>query len=251
MTEKDYLRAYERTLRDLPWRQRRELVAELQAHLAEFPPDADLVARLGSPRSYAADVRAAAGLSRQRGLSAFIRARRPRNLVGAVVAVVVVGLLIAAVGWIATYQPLGFGNGVLPAGKEVPGAPGYVLTFHKGRRFDLGMEVVNYGRFTVRVLGVPAGSDAPWSAGLLMSSPHVQTGGFYPPWRRFRPFDLKPRYSVYLRLHGVQACHKPVSAQTTYTFSNFPVRYRFLWHTSTAQIPFPEGQKVVFPRGCR
>ena len=79
MTADDFVRQVELALGDLPWRQRRDLVAELREHLAELPPDTDLYARHGAPDRYAAEMRAAAGLELRRGPFAYLRARRPRN----------------------------------------------------------------------------------------------------------------------------------------------------------------------------
>jgi hypothetical protein len=62
MISEHYLQDVSFQLRDLPWRTRRELVSELEAHLAELPIGTDYRLRLGTPQQYAADMRAAAGL---------------------------------------------------------------------------------------------------------------------------------------------------------------------------------------------
>ena len=39
MTRDEYLREVGFALRDLPWRQRRDVLADLRGHLAELPPE--------------------------------------------------------------------------------------------------------------------------------------------------------------------------------------------------------------------
>jgi hypothetical protein len=251
VTEKAYLRAYARRLRDLPWRQRRELVAELEAHLAEFPSDADLVARLGSPKQYAAEMRKAARIERQRGLGPFLRARRPRTLVFSALLLTLLGLAIGALGWVYSYEPLAFtsGSSRTPLGTHgLPGVDGQAVTFHKGKRFDLSMEFENTGRYTVRVIGVGYRSSAPWTARLLMTPPSYN-GGYTPP-KPFHPFDLRPGQYGDLFLRGVWACHAETDPGATLTLHDFPVRYTFLWRTGTAEIPLFNTLEIQFPKGC-
>jgi uncharacterized membrane protein len=94
VTHDDYLRRVARGLSDLPWSTRRGLLADLRDHLAELPPETNLPARLGTPEQYTADLRAAAGLERRRGLRAYLRARRPRNVIVVTLAVVVLSLTV-------------------------------------------------------------------------------------------------------------------------------------------------------------
>ncbi len=137
MTADEYLRNVSFWLGDLPWGQRQDLLAEIRAHLAELPADTDLEARLGTPDEYAADLRAAAGLERRRGPIAFLRARRPRNLILAVLALTVIGLAIGTVVWVDSYQPhRNSGNTRLRAARlgmlRTP-ATARTVVFHKGR----------------------------------------------------------------------------------------------------------------------
>src|SRR5262245_26244499 len=90
----DYVRQVDGALRDLPWSQRRDLVADLRNHLAELPPETDLVARLGTPVRYASDLRAAEGLERRHGPVAYLRARRPRNVALVAITLTTIGLAI-------------------------------------------------------------------------------------------------------------------------------------------------------------
>lgn len=252
MTPAEYLREVGLCLHDLPWGLRRDLLAELRGHLDELPPETDLEARLGSPQEYAADLRSAAGLDRRHGPLAFLQARRPRNLILAVVVLTVIGLAIGGLVWVDSYQPLAFGDLYqFPAGaKGVPGIEGQSVVFRRGRPFQLGLNVFNGGRFTVRVLGVPYQGPNPWSAHLLMSTPEKYTGGANPPYTPFRPFDLKPGDSVFLQLKGVYACHSGMTPRGATTYSGFPVRYRFLWRTTTTDIALPENLAFVFRKGC-
>lgn len=245
-----YLSRVDAALRDLPWGMRRELMSEVRGHLSELPPDT--AARLGTPEQYAADLRVSAGLERRRGVIAFLRARRPRNLILIGLALTVIGLAIGAVTWIDSYQPLVAGNSsIFPAGaKGEPGLNGEAVVFHKGRPFQFGITVANNGRFTVRVLGVPYVPPLPWTARLMMS-PAVKNGlGFPRRFSPFHPFDLKPGDVAFLRFKGVYACNTRWGAGTAATFDDFPVRYRFLWRTATTDIPLPESLAFSFPRGC-
>jgi hypothetical protein len=251
VTHDEYLQRVRYWLVDLPWSTKRDLLSELRGHLDELPAGTDLDARLGPPQQYAADMRAAAGLERRRGVIAFLRARRPRNVILVALTLVVIGLGIGAVVWINSYQPVAFGNGYqFPAGaKGVSGISGESVAFHNGRPFVLGMEVMNTGRFTVRVLGVPYESYLPWTARLVMGRLNY-TGVYVGPYTRFHPFDLRPRQRRYLLFKGVFACHSGMAVGGALTLSDFPVRFSFLWRTTTAEIPLPEDLAFNFPKGC-
>lgn len=252
MTASEYLRRVAYELRDLPWRQRRDLVSELEGHLAELPPATDFRARLGAPEQYAADMRAAAGLERRRGPIAFIQAQRPRNLIATVVALTVIGLAIGAVAWIDSYQPLSLGDGFrYPAGKELTGLQGELTTFRRGAPFNFGVQIVNGGQFSVRILGVPYEESLPWKVRLMMSRPMTNhLGGMEGPYTRFQPFDLPPGDVVFLFFKGVYACKGPESPHSSVVLVDFPIRYRFLWRTTTFQMPLPENLAINFPKGC-
>ncbi|HEY7422261.1 MAG TPA: hypothetical protein VH541_09630 [Gaiellaceae bacterium] len=273
MSPEDYVHRVDSALGDLPWGMRRELVSELRGHLDELPADTDLEARLGAPEQYAADLRSAAGLERRRGPIAFLRARRPRTAILAMVVLVVIGLALVGAAWAQSYQPLGFsGSVVLPRDAKsdlTVNGISHSAGFHNGRPFELGVQVQNNGRFTVRVLGVPYSSEVPWlsgtlpwSARLLMATEtavplpptlagHGARGWHQGPFRAFRPFDLEPGQSAFLLLKGVFAnCHLMISAGTI-PLTAFPVRYSFLWKTATAQIPLAGGLTIVPPNNPR
>jgi hypothetical protein len=250
----DYLRMVAFELRDLPWKTRREIVCELRGHLDELPPATDLAEQLGRPHEYAADLRSAAGLERRRGVIAFLRARRPRNLVLTTLALILIGFAIGVVVWIDSYQPLAFGNSYrYPDGSvEAPAGDSSSVVFHQGRPFELALEIRNAGRYTVRVLGVPYGSGLPFKARVLMYQPNF-IGGDVSPLERFHPFDLKRGERDILVLRGVYAnCSRWPGTGST-TLFDFPVRYSFLWRTSTANIPLPEELAIVFHQqdNCR
>jgi len=126
VTADDYVRQVERELNDLPWSQRRDLVAELREHLAEMPPDTDFPKRLGSPEKYAMDLRAAAGLERRRGPVAFIRSRRPRDFVLVAALALAIGGVTAVLviryerqQFVKHYQPLeNAGDGLATPGMK-------------------------------------------------------------------------------------------------------------------------------------
>ena len=255
MTADDYLRSVSFELRDLPWGQRQDLLTEIRTHLDELPAGTDLGARLGTPKEYAADLRAAAGLERRRGVSAFLRARRPRNLILVALVLIMIGLGIGAVEWIGSYQPLTLGNGLrYPAGARNDPAGGSFVVFHKRRPFEFGVTVLNTGRFGVRVLGVPEGVHQLFS-GQPMMGPTMErnTAGMEGPYTRFHPFDLAPGQVRLLFYKGVYAhCRYWTSGSST-VWTAFPLRYSFLWKTATADIQLtPNNQlAIVFPKGFR
>lgn len=251
MIAEDYVRMVAFELRDLPWRMRRELVSELEGHLGELPAGTNLHERLGGPNEYAAEMRAAAGLERRRGLIAFLRARRPRNLILTAVVLTVAGLVIGAVVWVQSYQPIAFAGGSIdPAGaKGRVGLYGESVVFHEGRPFQFGTTVENRGRFAVRVLGVPEPAGLPFSARLMISGP-LKNGGVHGPYTRFRPFDLEPGQVRLLFFRGVLAC-RVNGANVGIGLTDFPVRFSFLWRTATVYIPLDEQLAIVFPSGFR
>ena len=240
MTAEEYLRRVDFELRDLPWSMRRELLSELRAHLAELPAGTDL-GTLGTPEEYAADLRSAAGLERRHGLIAFLRARRPRNLALTFIALTIIGLAIGAIVWIDSYQPIGFaGSTQLPLhAKGVAGLEGEAVVVHPGRPFEFGITVQNTGPFTVRVLGVPYSRLVlPFSGRLLMSGPQKEPG-IEEPWKPFHPFDMKPGEIRWLVFKGAYDC-RTMSPGGELTLVDFPVRFKFLWRTTTASIPLDE-----------
>lgn len=248
MSSADYLRRVAFALRDLPWRLRREVLSELREHIAELPEATDLVGRLGTPEAYASDLREAADLERRRGPIAFLRARRPRNVILVVLALTAIGLAAGAVAWVDSYQPLAFGNGYSePRGTVVAPAGGASVAFHEGAPFRYSLEIRNTGRFAVRVLGVPYFPPLVSSVRLLMSGP-TRHGGMDGPFRPFRPLDLPPGRTLFLALRGVyDASCRSLGGSTL--FSALPVRFSFLWRTATAWIPLPETLAIVVPKG--
>jgi len=247
MTSDNYLREVEFALRDLPWRQRRDLVAELRGHLAELPPDTDLYARVGAPDRYAAEMRAAAGLERRRGPIAFLRAQRPRNLLLTAIALVVIGLAIGTLAWIVSYQPLAIGNlySYPKRSVDAPGGDSTSVVVRQGRPFSLAIEIRNYGRYGVRILGVPHYGSWPLRARVLMYPPTSYGGASVRSPRPFRPFNLEPGKFDILVLQGVYRCGSSWKGESGETYMDYlPVRYGFLWRTATASIPLP--MKLVF-----
>ena len=256
LTSDEFVRRFAFALRDLPWRTRRELVADLEDHLAEIPADSELRDRLGSPEQYAADMRDAAGLQRRRGPVAFLRARRPRDLILTVTVLTLVGLVIGSAAWIHSYQPIATGNvGFEPGALDSPTGDGIYYVFHQGRRFRYGMTIWNQGRFTVRVLAVPIEFELPIKYRLLMSRPTTfNYGGLPLPWTPFHPFDLAPGEERAIIFSGTfnEPCN--LRSPGSRFWGSIPIRYRFLWHTGTADVPFPEHLTFVFRKdaasGC-
>lgn len=251
MTAEDYVRRVGFALVDLPWKTKRDLLAELREHLAELPQEMNLVERLGAPEQYAAELRGAAGLDRRRGAIAFLRARRPRNLVLTAAALAVLGLAIGAVAWVDSYQPLVFAGATQDPldSKPTPGAAGVTVVFHQGRPFLYGLSIHNDGRFTVRVLGIPKSVTDFYSGELLMSKD--QTGRLDErPLERFHPFDMRPGSFRWLVFKGVYACTTGMGAGAGVTRAAIAIRYRFLWRTATAWIPLADPLSITFPKSC-
>ena len=244
MTAQEYLRRVELALRDLPWRTRRELVADLRDHLAEV---ASLDA-LGTPEQYAADLRSAADLERRRGPIALLRARRPRNVVLAVVVLTLVGLGIGAVAWVQAYQPLEptFGSIEPYDAVDAPAANSESAVFHDGRLFRFGITVQNTGPFTVRILDVP--EVVPLRARLMMSGP-LKNYAVRGPYMRFHPFDLPPGQVRLLFFEGSRA--KCGWLGVTNVESGIAVKFSFLWRTTTTIVRVPQPLAIIVPRGTR
>jgi hypothetical protein len=249
----DYLRRVDAALSDLPWGVRRDLMAELKGHLEELPPDE--AARLGTPEEYAAEMRTAAGLEHRRGPIAFLRARRPRNLILTVVLLTLIGLAIGSVVWIDSYQPLAWANATQEPldSTPSPGQPGVTVVFRRGRPFQYGISIRNNGRFTVRVLGVPRSVTDFYSGRVLVSKPNP--AGNERPLERFHPFALRPGEVRWLLLKGVYACTTGMGAPGpgygAVTWEAMPVRFSFLWRTRTAAIPLDEPLTINFSKeGC-
>ena len=255
MTRDEYLRSVGYWLNDLPWGMRRDLLAELRAHLDELPTETDLLTELGPPEAYAADLRTAAGLERRRGPIAFLRARRPRNLILIILALAVIGLAIGTVVWIDSYQPLASANAnqfPLTARPSL-GQDGETVVFRRGRPFKLGIAIQNTGRFTVRVLGIPRSNTDFYTGRLLMSKdqgPRLDELPLEP----FHPFDMKPGSFRWLVIKGVYACTTGMGRDNvgaaSITQTAVPVRFSFLWRNATVFIPLNEPLAFSFPKGC-
>jgi HAAS len=258
VTRDEYLRDVGWWLRDLPWGTRRDVLAELRGHLDELPADTDFRAELGPPEAYAGDLRSAAGLERRRGVVAFLRARRPRNLILIVLLLTLAGLAIGAVAWIDSYQPIVYGNATQdPAeSKPSPGQPGMTVVFRKGGPFLYGVTIRNGGRFPVRILGVPRDVTDFFKALLLVNKPNPAENEF--PLQRFRPFDLQPGETRWLVLKGIYACTTgmgggPPGAPRggeAVTREAVQIRFSFLWRTETTFVPTQDPLTITFHKGC-
>lgn len=265
-----YAREVDRALRDLPWTLRRELASELRGHLAELPPGEDLVERLGDPGAYAAEMRAAAGLDPQRGPIAFLRARRPRNVALAVLALVLAAVVIIGVAWVQSYQPIEWAGIVVP--RHVPlndQETVETIPFRSGGHFRLGVAVSNAGEFPVSIVGLGhiealpvaflPNPPLPFSVRLLASRPSKHWV-FHGPYAPFAPIDLQPGAAVMLVLEGTfaKSCRPwqrggvaDVGTSRDMPPGYFPIRFHFLWKTETALI-WPSRQiQISFPQGCR
>lgn len=247
MTKKDYLYWVGRELRDLPWNVRQGLLADLDTHLDEVS-----IEQLGPPAAYAAELRESAGLERRRGPIAYLRARRPRNLVIVGVLLVVIALLASGFAWVESYQPLVHGFGEMTQGKQLTTEE--LATFHDGRRFTFGITVRNDGAFTVRVEDVPLielpSAAYPFSGRIMMSGV-LKNAGVYPPYVPFRPFDLKPGQERLLYLDGRYDNCRDWGGGSGTEIDSFPVTFGFLWRRETIRLPLNEPLVIQVPTGRR
>jgi hypothetical protein len=273
LTTEEYLHRVWSALSDLPWKTKRELLSELRAHLSELPDGTDLRTRLGTPEDYAAELRGAAGLERRRGMIPFLRARRPRNIALTVVALVLLGLVLGSFAWVQSYQPLDWaGGGIRPLNlKFTQNGTAEPIEFHKGGHFRLGVPISNNGSFGVRIVGLgalKAGPIAflphpplPFSIRLLMTRPSKNWDDRGLPLIPSQPFELEPGEESMLVLEGTytKTCRpwQPGDVATPeprgYLFKDgfIPIRFHFLWKTSTALV-FPSFLlEIRFPKGCR
>lgn len=261
----DYLRSVSFELGDLPWSQRQELLAEIRTHLAELPADTDLEGRLGTPQDYAADLRAAAGLERRHGARAFLQACRPRTVVLATLVLVVIGLAIGVVVWVQSYQPLRSGDTELsPSGAtQAAGDDSQSVIFHQGRPFKVGVTVKNTGPFTVHVDSAgqppalplsPAGIGSPGNLPVVarvLISPPLPPNRLVGPFTPFRPFDLRPGETRLVLLKGVYGNCQAWAPGSIAGIDSIPVRFSYLWKTTTVDIPLVTRLAIVMPkRGC-
>jgi hypothetical protein len=249
MTPDQYLREVATELRDLPWKQRRELVAELRTHLGELPAGEN---EMETPAEYAAHLCEAAGLERRRGVIAFLRARRPLYVVLVALALIVLGFAIGAVAWINSYQPIVYGNQTqFPFGAtSSAGQAGDTVVFRNGHPFLYGITIRNDRRFAVRILGVTS-NPGHWSyfrGRLFTSKPTVNDDER--PLVPFHPFDLQPGQERWLVFKGHFACTiGQMAPGGATTWEDVGVRYRFLWRTATAVIPLDDPLEISFPQG--
>lgn len=234
MSTDQYLASVEAHLTDLPWRLRKDLVADLHVHLDELPPGENLAARLGSPESYAGELRAAAGLGPRRGPIAFLCARRPRNLVFAITVLAVVGAVAGAVAWASNYQPLGPGStGMSPVVSGEGALDETVAPFRNGKPFQIGFSVRNAGRFAVRILDVPLEGHHPFVARTFTArSGERGTGPPVP----FKAFTLEPGRERLIVLRGRYANCSNWVAGSSVGYEAMPVRTRFLRWTHTVFV---------------
>jgi hypothetical protein len=248
MTRKEYLREVEWRLRDVPWKRRKQVVGELAAHLDETPPE-----QLDTPQAYAAELRRSENLPRRHGFLAFLRARRPRNLVIVGVLLVLVALIASGFAWAESYQPLAEGNyGLFPI-RAVTGPAGETaVTFRDGAPFRFGFSVRNDGSFAVRVVGVPHATVAdPFVTRTFVSRSLERARDIPGPTTPFRPFDLEPGEQRMLILRGVFANCRKWGGRMTLTYDSLPVRFRFLWRTETVSVPLADPLVVQIPAGRR
>ena len=283
-----YLERLSRAARDLPKARRRELLGEIELHIRQslrHTPCTDeaemaaLLQQVGDPAEIAAAANDQADASLERNP---LWARRLRRSIVVLVAFTVLALALGAAAWIRTYQPIGFARAdALPAGSVNTFGDndhGALVGYRKGigggaGRPVFGVTIQNTGRFTVRVVGLgrywpPLSLFDGWSSRLLMAQytgirvhdPGRFENGYGRGWKRgplepFHPVELGPGQILMILIQGVwRDCAIKVSVGTTIPPRSFPVRYSFLWQTTTTHIPLPGGLTIAPARnpsaGC-
>jgi hypothetical protein len=247
VTREEYLRAVEWQLRDVPWKRRKQLAGELAAHLDETPPE-----QLDTPQAYAAELRRSENLPRRHGVVAFLRARRPRNLVIVGALLVVLALTVSGYAWAESYQPLSRGSyGLYPPGSRSGPAGETAVVFHDRGPFRYGFSIRNDGDLTVRVVGLPLSGRNPFSAKVFLSGPLEHARSIPGPTVPFRPFDLGPGDERMLILRGSFANCRDWGGGTGATYDSLPVRFQFLWRTETVSVPLANPLVIQVPAGRR
>ena len=246
MSHEQYLAEVEGCLTDLPWRDRKRLVADLRVHLGEIPAGENLVARLGSPQSFVAELRGTAGLTPRRGPIAFLRARRPRNLVIGLVVLAVAASIGVGVAWARSYEPLTTGStGLNPIPSHQGPVGETVAAYRDGKPFQIGFSIRNDGRFAVRVVSVPVASVAgPFTVRAYVVPSETDDAARAV---AFRPFTLEPHHERLVVLRGTYShCHSLASGASI-TILSLPVRARFALWTRTVWIALTDPVVIRMP----
>lgn len=189
-----------------------------------------------------------AGLSPQRGPIAFLRARRPRNLVFTVIVLSVFGALAGGVVWGRSYQPVGAGSTGLSPNPSTEGAlHETVARFRNHRPFQFGFSMRNDGRFAVRILDIPLndGFTRPFAVRAFIDPAEIGMSETQEP---FHAFTLRPGHERFIVLRGRYAnCDKYV-ANNSLIFDAMPVRTRFLLWTHTILLPLSYPLVIKMPK---
>lgn len=167
--------------------------------------------------------------------------------------------------WVQSYQPLRSGNSSLSPNGAVDTATdnGISVSFHKGRPFQVGVFVKNTGLFTVHVdsaaqppalplspPGIGSPGNLPIVARMLVSPP-LPPNELIGPFTPFRPFYLHPGQVRLILLKGVYGNCKEWAPGSIGGIDSIPVRFSYLWKTTTVHVPLINRLAIVMPkRGC-
>jgi hypothetical protein len=175
-----------------------------------------------------------------------------RRMLILVVVLAVIGAGIAGFVWVGSYQPLVAGTGSrYPRGaKQTLGTQLMDVPFRQGKPFEVGLSLVNSGRFAVRVTGVEPWGPLPVQARWYMAGPQPNNGGFPRARQPFHAFDLRPGQEAFLSLRGIYRarCYPVRDGGTAWETGGFEVQYTFLWRTGRAEIALPMPLSVDPPR---
>lgn len=157
--------------RDVSWRERQTILADLTAHLDETNVAENTwevrTEHVGRPDEYALQLRKDLGVGTT--LDSLERARRfnarhirPRTKVLVAFTVLLISAAIGALSRIANYQPLTFGNRTTCCGVHLRAgnASEEQFTWVQGGEFYVGTWITNTGSFALRVTDIAAPADA-------------------------------------------------------------------------------------------
>ena len=258
-----YVEAIGENLRDVPWAEREVLLDDVTLHLGDAGLAGRDIAlwteRFGSPADYARQLRSdlglpsdPAGLRRARRFR-FRHARlRVQLLCG--FAVVVVGVLVAAVLWAHRVEPLDFGDVTAAPGAEeleAGGARDYRWRWTRGRHFAIGTWLRNDAAVPVRVTALDLGqTHVPWDNWQVQLATREQELRFRAT-RRFSPFTLAPGERRLIWFSGdFNRCPTDYEPGTATGISDIAATFKVLGITRRERLPLRFTYSVKLDHDC-
>jgi hypothetical protein len=201
----EYVAAVRRQLADVRWRRRKELLVTVRESVDELPVNAMPSVRLGPPATFARDLREGAGLPPRRvSPLALVRGARPRTLMLAVAATVLVTALVAGAVYRANYQPITTDAQFGATDAKVITDPFVTDTllygYEPGKVVVTGITVQNTGWATVHVddAELPTGTNGPLVVRELRATSDPQLTGQWKILPTVTSVSVAPGRTVYV-----------------------------------------------------